>query len=718
MEQGYILVHVLEVIVPDADLGPTPSCKLTVSGSSVEEHIAGPVWFSVPSTLQSEKAALPLAGEEEPVLIVRAFDSRSGAIGSVVVPINTLVPLEVWNVWYAMDGDGSNGDQEDIVNPEDMSKMHLLLQHVPPQTAAEESAQLREMREQDFLLRALQQLNASLEAKVMSQQGSMRVSVDYDNGASAESGPGPDPCCKPPPTPSTALPTGVRGLASDGMGASVSTTAALTTRKEVCPAPESSSPSTQPSSPQQQQQRQRPGSEMIPLETDPDSPLREMICSRPSPAQSDQKQPWEDRQQLYDDQAARVEELSKSLRDRENRIDVLNQQLESLTNKWSSRIDHAHETSQRAVSRCDVLEQEKLQLEQEIEMQKIKDSSKETQLRLKEEELESLRKRCASVVRTDEELASLKQELLEVKEAKRDALERLDEQRQKALDFESQLLQTKEEHSKVLLEERKALADLRKQDEDEKRELRSCQDTLRSKVATCSLLKEKVSELVNQLKVSETEASSYKALLESEKARRTGLEKKFQEEELQRLHSIIGEYDDVVRELRQEVMTFSSQLDQERIRSAGLEGDLARVRQDLASRQQSDDGSRMISVEQDALKRELKVLQDQNQSLRRQLEMAEDSVATVSERQEEQLNQRAQAIQDLNESLEIKQQALAVSCLEVDSLRRQLARAKDSDNNGNSNNINSNNTNSNNSSSSRKHTMHPAWLVALDYQAA
>ncbi|CAE7574352.1 unnamed protein product [Symbiodinium natans] len=101
-------------------------------------------------------------GGVEPVIHVHARDSMGNSVGIVVVPISELVPLEVWDVWYAMD-DGS--DEMDEKPPEETPKMHLLLQSVPLEAATQETKQSRDVRAQDFLLRALQQLNAALEAK-------------------------------------------------------------------------------------------------------------------------------------------------------------------------------------------------------------------------------------------------------------------------------------------------------------------------------------------------------------------------------------------------------------------------------------------------------------------------------------------------------------------------------------------------------------------------
>lgn len=168
MEGGYLLAHVLEAVVPGHDLGESPSCDVVLNSSVVQ--------CPIPSTLRSENVALPLdrgrasqlGDMNEPVVHVRAFDSRRRGVGIVVVPVTTLVPLEVWNVWYAMD-EGEDDEAEEIP-AEETPKMHLLLQHVPADAAAVETPQQREMRAQDFLLRALQQLNASLEAKVMVHQ--------------------------------------------------------------------------------------------------------------------------------------------------------------------------------------------------------------------------------------------------------------------------------------------------------------------------------------------------------------------------------------------------------------------------------------------------------------------------------------------------------------------------------------------------------------------
>ncbi|CAE8727207.1 unnamed protein product, partial [Polarella glacialis] len=137
MEEGYVLVHVLEVIVPDHDLGDNPSCEIAVGENFAE--------CPVPSTLSSDNIILPTGGDAEPVVHVRAVDSGRRSVGMVVVPVTSLVPLEVWNVWYAMD-EGIDDPEEK--SPEETPKMHLLLQFVNAEAAAEETEQMREMRSQ------------------------------------------------------------------------------------------------------------------------------------------------------------------------------------------------------------------------------------------------------------------------------------------------------------------------------------------------------------------------------------------------------------------------------------------------------------------------------------------------------------------------------------------------------------------------------------------
>ena len=155
---AYVLLHVLEINVPGKDL-EAPSCEVTL-GDSVAP-------CSVPSTLSGENLLLPVPSGSDPVIYVRA-QGTEGSLGVVVVPVKALVPMEIWNVWYAMD-DGSEDFEERPA--EETPKMHLLLEHVPCEAAAQESKQARELRQQDFLLRALQQLNSALEAKVQESSG-------------------------------------------------------------------------------------------------------------------------------------------------------------------------------------------------------------------------------------------------------------------------------------------------------------------------------------------------------------------------------------------------------------------------------------------------------------------------------------------------------------------------------------------------------------------
>ena len=157
---AYVLLHVLEISVPGKDLD-APCCEVTLGDTAAP--------CSVPSTLFGENVLLPVPDVAEPVIYVRAKGGEQ-VVGVVVVPVQALVPLEIWNVWYAMD------DSEEKP-AEETPKMHLLLEHVPAEAAAQESKQARDLRAQDFLLRALQQLNSALEAKVQDQSRSGRDAV-------------------------------------------------------------------------------------------------------------------------------------------------------------------------------------------------------------------------------------------------------------------------------------------------------------------------------------------------------------------------------------------------------------------------------------------------------------------------------------------------------------------------------------------------------------
>ncbi|CAK0862156.1 unnamed protein product, partial [Prorocentrum cordatum] len=155
-DKGYVLAHVLEVLVPGCAPGAELSCEVAVGGAKVR--------CPVPSTLRGDNVALSTGGHHEAMVQIQAFDPERRCAGRVVVPTATLAPLEVWSVWYAIDEiDSAHGPTNTPVD--ETGKMHLLLQYVPSEAAAQECPRAREVRGQHFLLRALQALNSSLEAR-------------------------------------------------------------------------------------------------------------------------------------------------------------------------------------------------------------------------------------------------------------------------------------------------------------------------------------------------------------------------------------------------------------------------------------------------------------------------------------------------------------------------------------------------------------------------
>lgn len=176
---GYVLLHVLEVQVPGRDIGHNVECEVVLGKNSAR--------CPVPSASRHENVMLPVPKklpEDEDTFHVNVFDTNGAPVGWVVIPIASLAPLEVWNVWYAID-DPENAVEEEDDNP---PKMHLMLQYVPGKAAAEEDKQSREHRMQDFLLRALQQFQTHLEQLQSAggdlpgtQPGTHRTQPEADN---------------------------------------------------------------------------------------------------------------------------------------------------------------------------------------------------------------------------------------------------------------------------------------------------------------------------------------------------------------------------------------------------------------------------------------------------------------------------------------------------------------------------------------------------------
>eukprot|EP00435_Cladocopium_sp_Y103_P025072 s2856_g6.t1 len=252
---GYVLVHVLEVLVPGKDLGDAPSCEVALADATAQ--------CPVPSTLEGENIVLPIPlTDADPVIYVRARDSDQSSVGLVVVPVNALVPMEIWNVWYAMD-DGT----DEVEKPDE------------------------EIQLADFLLRALQQLNAALEAKARRPSTSVGAGTERRRtGATPQrsrSGP------LRPLRAAGALGSGRRaGNASGGF-------------ENHRPGASNNSPQSgklqEPLQEEDKEERQKAKEEAFKLRL---APYERAIAA------------LEEKQRLYDDQETRIKVLSKSLEDR------------------------------------------------------------------------------------------------------------------------------------------------------------------------------------------------------------------------------------------------------------------------------------------------------------------------------------------------------------------------------------------------------------------
>lgn len=612
MATGYMLVHVLEVVAPGHDLGEGAECSVGLQAGQTA------VRCPVPSTLQSENITLPIAwASAEPIVHIRAFNVDGQGVGVVVVPVGTLVPLEVWNVWYAMDeGEEGEEDEADERPPEEVAKMHLLLQYVSGEVAAEETPQLREMRSQDFLLRALQQLNASLEAKVLVHgTGSCDLSIEAVDEMTARLG-------ITPPGPAAADVPGYPGgglCASGGSSVSAPSAASLPSALNLSRSASASTLSRGPpeASPPPQQARSihsyglqhapqhyiaAPMPPPVPQPPSPVETLQPPLSQRATPLALAQKkhldeavkrrtEPYErivaaleERQRFFDDQEARTRQLAAALEAQEQRSKELYAKLLDASQTGATELEAEREAARQALATRGSIEQRAADLHQEVTLRRAHEDSLQKRIALMESELTVVHQKCGLLDAMEEEAHRVKSELDRSEVARTRAEESLEELRRKHRALQDEMDHIREEHShafekindQVLAE--KWSAELLQQS------LQNHQDIARDKEAENRLLLERVGQLTRQAQACESEVASSKQALEVEKAHRLEAERRLDKQDLQPLKAQLAEHQDMIGRLRQECVAAKKETYDERTRVCTLERDLGVAKETAESR--------------------------------------------------------------------------------------------------------------------------------------
>eukprot|EP00913_Durusdinium_trenchii_P005531 g5153.t1 len=555
---GYVLVHVLEVLVPGHELGEI-SCEVSLGDSTAQ--------CPVPSTLDGENIVLPIpTTDADPVIYVRARGEH-GSVGLVVVPVNALVPMEIWNVWYAMD-DGTEEFEEQP--PEDAKRGARRRPDCGREAAAQEPKQSRDMRTQDFLLRALQQLNASLEAKVLEQPGV---------GAGVPPAPAPSPIQGAP----RARVRGSSGSAPAGTSErrpKSSSLKPLRAAGALGPVRSSRSPGGAGEmdgwlEPAEEEKEDRQKTEELLGVLEVAFKLRLAPYERAIAA-------LEEKQRLYDDQETRIKVPNGSpsmprattpctckagLQEQQGRSQVVVQKLQE--DLEHSRAEAEQErTSLREVASAKTHLQQRLgELEQEVALRKSHEESLQQRLALMEGEMELVHQKCQQAEAAEAEAKHVVG----------------DEQGKELSLLREENWQLKEDRGREI-EKARATCEreiLAKEGQLDQR------NEARDKEAEAKLAKEKMEVQQRRVETLENEVSSLQALLERERQHRSELDHKLGElepnlgGEMQKLSSTLDEHRTLVRGLRRDLDKARQELSDERGRSNTLETEMSAAKKEL-----------------------------------------------------------------------------------------------------------------------------------------
>jgi len=647
MEDGYVLLHVLEVVVPGRDLGENPTCEIVLGDAAAH--------CPVPSTLQSENVSLPTGGASEPVVHVRAFDAEQRPVGMVVVPVSSLIPTEVWNVWYAMDDGGVEPEEKP---PEETPKMHLLLQCIPKEAATEETQQVREMRGQDFLLRALQQLNAALEAKVYESQAGGSIGSTSPAGYPAVT-PGRVP--GPAETPQPAVASG-------------------TVSTSLTPVNQQAERLRPRQTPQLRQQQRKiagtPGSvgrsaAVTPLEKPNGQQLAEEAADtngRPLPEQQAEAklrlEPYErtimaleEKQRLYGDQESRVQGLNKALEEHQQRSNALLSQLQDVFQRSKTEVDQERDSARQVNSAKGALQQRCTELELEVALRKAHEESLQQRVSLMESELAVVHQKCVAAQATEDEANHIIAEVDGLKNQRQRLHDQLQEQGRELSLLQEENWQLKEDRGREIEKAHSVLEKETLAKETLHLELQQTQDLVRDKEAEVRLANEKAESSERKVLTLENEVASMQALLERERQHRQDVEKKLDGLELMQLHSHLDEHKILVRGLRLELDRAKKELNDERGRVNSMEIEVATAKKDLVKGQRQLEEFRHQIISQDELKEEIRSLKQRNEDLREQYKMLQQESRKVTDRFEREISEHLKSQKTSHEDRESKLEA-------------------------------------------------------------
>jgi len=571
----------------------------------------------------------------------------------VVVPVSSLIPTEVWNVWYAMDEGGAEPEEKP---PEETPKMHLLLQCIPKEAATEETQQVREMRGQDFLLRALQQLNAALEAKVAGGSIGSTPPTGYPGITPGSMVPGPAETPQP-------------AVASGTVSASLTPVNQQAERLRPRQTPQLRQP--------QRRTAGTPGSvgrsaAVTPLEKPNGHQLAEEAADtngRPSPEQQAEAklrlEPYErtimaleEKQRLYDDQESRIQGLNKALEEHQQRSNALLSQLQDGLQRSKTEVEQERDSARQATSAKGTLQQRCTELELEVALRKAHEESLQQRVSLMESELAVVHQKCVAAQATEDEANHIITEVDGLKNQRQRLHDQLQEQGRELSLLQEENWQLKEDRGREIEKARSMLEKQTLAKETLQLELQQTQDLVRDKEAEVRLANEKAESSERKVLTLENEVTSMQALLERERQHRQDVEKKLDGLELMQLHSHLDEHKILVRGLRLELDRAKKELNDERGRVNSMEIEVATAKKDLVKGQRQLEEFRHQMVSQDELKEEIRSLKQRNEDLREQLKMLQQESRKVTDRFEREISEHLKSQKTSHEDRESKLEAL------------------------------------------------------------
>jgi len=376
----------------------------------------------------------------------------------------------------------------------------------------------------------------------------------------------------------------------------------------------------------------------------------------------------EDRQKLYDDQESRVSHLARALEAQEHKTHEFYSKLQAASKRCSVEEEQEHESSRRVLAERCSLEQQIAELQQEVALRSSREDSLQKRVTLMENELSTMHQKCALMDSVEERAHSMQQEAASYRESRALLEEKLEEQTCEASKCREEVSRLRDDHKRELEQVQQQLFG----EQHSSLELRSSQqareDAAMDEEVERRLRQQKFEEMARQISSLEGEVASGRSLLDIERQHRRDVERKFEEEQLQTLHSIFDEHRQTIKTLREDVAGGKKELQVEHARASELQHEVQTLRGQLGQEHEDDKMCKHRETQGSEIKDENQRLLEQNEALRAQLQTMQQETRKMAEHYGREFGQHSQN-EHLNsqERTQLQQQA--------GELRGELAKA-------------------------------------------